>query len=118
VFDNMFLRKGDAVRKRLSQEWSNLLADALKSPVVNVCEIAVHYRFGFRQLVTMLACAAITALTMFAVFHYNDSILAFLSREGLTQRIISSAVILLVVPTFAFLYSNVTRLLLKLVKLD
>jgi len=102
----------------MSQEWSNLLADSLKSPVVNVCEIAVHYRFGLRQMMTMLSCALIAALMIFVSFHYNDSILAFLSREGLTQRILSSTVILLVVPTFAFLYSNVTRLLLKLVKLD
>lgn len=118
VFDNMFLNKGDAVRKRLSREWSNLLSDALKSPVVNVCEIAIHYRFGLRQMLTMLGSALITALMMFVAFHYNDSILAFLSRKELPARIISTTAIVLVVPLFAFLYSNVTRLLLKLVKLD
>lgn len=118
VFDNMFLEKGEAVRKRLSQEWSNLLADSLKSPVVNVCEIAIHYRFGIRQLLTMVGCAILTALLVFIALQYSEPILEFLSRDGLAARITSTAIICAIVPVFAFLYSNVTRLFLKMVKLD
>lgn len=118
IFDNMFLSKGEANRKRLCREWANLLSDSLKSPVVTIDEIAVHYHFGLRQALSMALCAALTALLVFVVLRFDQTILTFLSREGFMHRVESGLIILVVVPLFAFLYSTVTRLLLSLFRLD
>jgi hypothetical protein len=118
IFDKMFLEKAEATRKRLSREWSNLLADSLRSPVVTIDEIAVHYHFGLRRAITMVLFAAVTAILLYTVLSYDEAILAFLSREGLMNRVVSAAVIAIVVPLYAYVYSTVTRLVLSLFRLD
>jgi len=118
ILDNVFVGKGAAVRKRLCREWSNSLSDALKTPVISLDEIVARYRFGVKQAVRLLVFAAITAGICFMVFHFDREILSFLSREGLQSRFLSIVFILVFVPSFAYSYSTVTRLLLKMMKLD
>jgi cytidylate kinase len=118
IFDNVFLAKGAEARKRLRQEWSNALAESLKTPVVTIDEIVSQYQFGMRQATRMVLYAALTAVILFAVFQFSGDILAFLSREGLTWRVIATACIVAFVPLFAFTYSSVVRLFLKMIKLD
>jgi cytidylate kinase len=118
VLDNIFLSKSPEARKRSIQEWSNTLSDSLKTPVVSLSEIQARYHFGTRQSVRMVFAALVTILILFAVFHYEDRILAFLLREGTMWRILSSACVLVFIPTFAFIYSCVTSLFLRMIKLD
>jgi hypothetical protein len=118
IFDKMFLSKREATRKRLCREWSNLLSDSLKSPVVTIDEIAYHYHFGMRRAITMVLLAALTAILLYTVLYYGDPILSFLSREGLINRMESAAIIAVIVPLFAYVYSTVTRLILSLFRLD
>ncbi len=118
IFDNVFLSKGAAVQKRLRQEWSNLLSDSLRKPVVTLDEIVSRYHFGPKQALKMLVCGVLVTLVLFAVFHFDREILSFLSREGLKWRILSTLCIVVFVPFFALTYSTVTSLFLKMIKLD
>jgi cytidylate kinase len=118
VLDNIFLSKGRETRKRLQQEWSNALFDSLKTPVVSLSEIQREYRFGKKQAVRLALAALITAMVVFAIFRYDDWIVSFLLRESTSQRILAAACIVLFVPVFAFIYSTVTGLFLRIIKLD
>jgi cytidylate kinase len=118
VLDNLFLSKGAQVRKRLIQEWSNTLSDSLKTPVVTLEDIRSKYDFGVRQFIKMLTFGILTALIVALVFMFDDPILTFLGREGTAWRIIAAALILIFIPIFAYIYSSVTGLLLRMLKFE
>jgi len=118
ILDNIFLTKSLEMRKRSIQEWSNALSELLKAPVVTIKEIQKQYRFGIKRIVQMGLAAILTALILLAVFHYEDSIVTFLVREGTMARIISAACIAVFVPTFAFIYSSVAGLFLRMIGMD
>lgn len=118
IFDHVFLSKGQAARTRLRQDWSNTLAETLKVPIVTMEEITSRYHFGVGQAIRMVVFAIIAALTVIAVFHFDNEILTFLSREGLPWRVLAAVCVFLFVPFFAYTYSTVTSLFLKMVKLD
>ncbi|MFH2055329.1 MAG: cytidylate kinase-like family protein [bacterium] len=118
IFDNVFVSKGTEARKRLRQEWTNSLSDALKTPVVTIQEIVAQYQFGVKQAMKMFLYAALITVTFLIVFNYAEEILTFLTQEGFTHRALAAACITAFVPLFAFTYGNVVHLLLKLIKLD
>jgi cytidylate kinase len=118
ILNNVFLDKGEAARKRLQQEWTNMIFNTTKTPVMTLAELEAQYHFGRRQFTRMLLNAAITALLIFLIFHFDREIISFLSQEGLKWRVISTVCIVLFVPLFAVFYSTVTGLFLKLIKLD
>jgi cytidylate kinase len=118
VFDNAFLAKGASARKRILQEWSNSLNDALKTPVVNMNELQYKYRFKPRQFVKMFMAAIATALIVFLIFRFENQIMTFLSNSDSKMRIIAAICVVVFVPVFARLYSSVTGLFLKMIKLE
>ena len=118
VFDNMFAAKDPSARKRLLQEWSNVLTESLQIPVVTMKELKSEYRFGASQLVRMLTAAILTALIIFLLFKSGPQIVSVLSNADSKVRIISTICILIFVPLFAYIYSTVTGLLLKMIKLE
>ena len=118
VFDNIFLSKSPEARKRLKQEWSNALSDSLKLPVVSLNEIQSRYQFGVKQAVRMAIFALLSALIVFGIFHYDTQIMAFLMRQDTFWRVISTGCILIFIPIFAYVYSSVTSLFLRMIKLD
>jgi cytidylate kinase len=118
VFDQVFLSKGHATQIRLQREWSNALAESLRVPVVTMKEIVSRYHFGARQAVRMVTFAILATLIVFTVFRFSDAILAVLSKEGLRWRVLATACVFVFVPAFAYIYSTVTSLFLKMIKLD
>lgn len=118
VMDHLFLSKGAQVRKRLIQEWSNNVSDSLKTPVVSLDDIRSKYEFGAKQFIKMTTFGIITALIVSLVFAFDDQILTFLAREGTASRIVAATLILIFIPTFAFIYSSVTGLLLRMLKFE
>ncbi len=118
IFDNAFLSKGAAAKKRTLQEWSNMLTESLKTPVVSLNELQFKYQFGPKHLLRMMLFGGLTAVIVFLLFHFNSDIIKFLSDTSTETRIIGTAGILLFVPFFAYVYSTVTGLLLKLIKLE
>ncbi len=118
IFDNTFLSKQSAARKRSLQEWSNSLAEAMKTPVVTIDELQFRYQFKPKQFVRMFLMGIITALIVYLLFQFNSEIIDFLSNSDTKMRIISTICILIFVPVFAHLYSTVTGLFLKLIKFE
>ncbi len=118
ILDKIFITKSEAIQKRLCQEWSNVLSDSLKVPVITLEELISKYHFGPRQAVRLTVFALLTAVIVFLLFHYEDIILSFLAKDGTSWRILEAIAIALFVPLFASLYGTVTGLFLKLIKLD
>ncbi len=118
ILDGIFLSKGSSTRKRLTTEWSNALSDSLKVPVLSIEQIVSRYHFGPKQAVKMLACAALTGLSVYSVFRFDEQILAFLARPELKWRIAATTFVALFVPFFAQMYGTVTSSVLKLFKFD
>jgi cytidylate kinase len=118
VFDNVFLNREAAVRKRLCREWSHFLSESLKLPVMNLDEITSEFHFGARQLARMLIFAILSALVVYSILSYDREILSFLYREGTVARTEAVVAILLFVSFFAYIYSTVTRMFLKMIRLD
>lgn len=118
ILDDIFLDKGEAARKRMQQEWTNMLFNLTKTPVMNMSELTAQYHFGRKQALQMLFTGALTALLVFLVFHFDREIISFLTRDGLKWRIIATVCIVIFVPLFAVIYGTVTGLFLKLIKLD
>lgn len=118
VFDNVFLSKGEAARKRTLQEWSNALMDTFKTPVVTLNELKFKYQFGYRQLTPMILYAILTSLIVYCLFHFNAQIIEFLSVSDTSAKIITTVCIVAFVPLFAQLYGSFVGLLLKLFRFD
>ncbi len=118
ILDKIFLEKGEALQRRLTQEWANFLSDSLKTPVITLEELISRYHFGPKQAVRLAVFSALTALIIFVLFHFDTEIISFLSKSGTSWRIIETLCIVTFVPFFAFTYSTVTGLVLKLIKLD
>jgi hypothetical protein len=118
ILDNIFTSKGHEAQTRLLREWSNFIGDNLKIPVLSLNEIRSKYKFGYKELLRMLLFALITALVVFTIFQFDKEILTFLSRKGLTWRIIATICVFAFIPFFAHIYSTVTRLFLKMIKFD
>jgi cytidylate kinase len=118
IIDNMFKSKGHAAQTRLLREWSNFISDNLKIPVLSIGEIRSKYRFGYREFIRMISFALLTALIVFLIFNFAEPILSFLSKKGLGWRILATICVFGFVPFFAYTYSTVTRLFLKMLKFD
>jgi cytidylate kinase len=118
VLDNLFTSKGHAAQTRLLREWSNFLGDNLKVPVLSMEEIRSRYRFGYREFARMAFFGALTALVIFMIFQFDEQVFAFLSREGVGWRILATISVFAFVPFFAYVYSTVTGLFLKMLKFD
>jgi len=118
ILDNMFTSKGHAAQTRLLREWSNFIGDNLKIPVLSMDEIRAKYRFGYREFTRMAFSAVLTALVVFLIFQFDKGIFSFLSREGFGWRILATISVFAFVPFFAYLYSTVTSLFLKMLKFD
>jgi hypothetical protein len=118
ILDNIFISKGHSTQTRLLREWSNFLSDNLKIPVLSLEEIRSKYKFGHKELIRMVLFAIITALVVFTIFQFDVEILSFLTQEGLGWKVLAAVCIFAFIPFFAYLYSTVTRLFLKMLKFD
>jgi hypothetical protein len=118
ILDNLFLQKGAETRKRMTQEWSNVLSESLRTPVVSLDEIRSRYRFGPKQAVRMIILGALAAMILFAVLHYESEVIAFLHQEGTSWKILATVSVLILVPLFASIYGSAVGLFLRMIRLD
>jgi cytidylate kinase len=118
ILDNIFTSKGHALQTRLLREWSNFIGDNVKIPVLSLSEIRSKYRFGVREFMRMVFSAIITALVVFTIFQFDEEIILFLSREGFGWKILAAICVFAFIPFFAYLYSTVTSLFLKMLKFE
>jgi hypothetical protein len=118
ILDNIFMSKGHEARIRQIREWSNFISDNLKIPVLTLDEIHTKYRFGIRDIIRMMIFAIITAILILLIFQFDEKILSFLSRDSIGWKILAAVAVFIFVPFFAYIYSTVTRLFLKMIKFE
>lgn len=118
VVGDVFLSKMESVRKRLSSELVGYLSDSLRVPVIEANELKTQFLFGPAQWLRLFVFGGIAALLIMLILTHQEALLAFTTREGTGNRILSTAVILAFVPVFAFLYGGFTRCLLRLFKFE
>ena len=133
VIGDMFLSKGHAARLRATRDLRGFFNDHIKAPVVTADELSSQYLFGKRDIARTIAYLAAACVLYFLVFTNQEPILAFLaqtgwyaetvdttflSKAGWIPRIIVSLALFLFVPVVAYVYSNVTGALLKLIKME
>jgi cytidylate kinase len=117
VIGEAFLSKAPSARQRLCREMAGFLYDKLKRPVVIANELAVQYLFGPRQILTLALLVLATAAIYAVVFARQADVLAFLQATG-KGRILATAAVLLFVPSVAYLYGSVVKLVLKMIRLE
>jgi hypothetical protein len=119
VIGEVFLDKGKSARTRLSRELASTLQERLRGvSVVQAEEMQERFLFGARQLVTMLLCAAVTALIYLAVFTHQRAVLDFLTRPEMMWRLTASASVVLFIPIVAYFSGKAVHYLLKLIKME
>ena len=119
VIGEVFLDKGKAARTRMSRELTTTLQERLRGvSVVQAEEMQERYLFGARQLVTMLLCAALTAVIYAVVFTHQRAVLDFLTRPEMVWRLTACASVALFVPLVAYFFGEAVHSLLKLIKME
>jgi cytidylate kinase len=119
VVGDMFLSKGHSTRTRRTRELAMSIRDRLKAPVITMDELKSRFLFGKRQAVTLAGFTALICLIYTLVFKNQDPVLTFLSGPIHQQmKWLAPLVVVLFVPTIAYLYGTITGLILKLINID
>lgn len=118
VIGEVFLDKGHAARTRLSRELRSLLYDHIRAPVVTSDELKTQYLFTKRDAFRLLAFLSLTFLIYYFVFTHQYSILLFLTGNDWKDKIAAAGVVVVLIPIVAYLYGNVAKAFLKLIKME
>jgi hypothetical protein len=118
VVGNVFTAKGHAASERMTRELAAQLADDLKVPVVRAGDLEAQYLTGRWQLLRLVGYALVVALLYALVFTHQREVLRFLTPESGGAQALAAGVLLLLIPTVAYLYGTVAKSLLKLVKIE
>ncbi len=116
---NVFASRPEAIRGRLARELRNAVADHLRVPVVGPDEIRARLRVGPRQIGGLAVGLLVVSLVYVLVFSNQEAILRFFVGGGtVPHRLLAALVLLLVVPSFAFLYGSCVNVVTKLLRFD
>ncbi|HQB42554.1 MAG TPA: cytidylate kinase-like family protein [Polyangiaceae bacterium] len=118
VVGDVFLAKGESVRKRETRELTAHLGESLRIPVIGQDELKEHYLFGAGQWLKMAVFLAMTVVLFVLVFMNQETISWFLVKEGTQHRILAAAVLAIFVPGFAYVWGGATQYLLRLAKFE
>jgi cytidylate kinase len=122
VLGDVFGDRGHAARIRMKRELQSFLSDHIKAPVVAVEELKQQYLFGTRDIFRACALLAAVVILFVAVFSHQRQVLDFLLGEWWTDsglgHAVAVAVVVLVVPTVAYLYGSFSKIMLKLIKIE
>jgi cytidylate kinase len=119
ILGDLFLSKGHETSTRQTRELGLELKDRLKAPVINTTELQSRFLFGKGQAFKLFGYALATVCIFWLVFTSQKPILNFLGGEIHSKfKWLTSIGVALFVPVVAYVYSNVTGLILKLVDID
>jgi cytidylate kinase len=118
VVGDVFLSKAESARKRLSREMVGYLSDNLRVPVIGTDELKTRFLFGPAQWLRLVVFGGLALLMFWLVITHQKEVLSFMIREGRHNRILSTVVLLVLVPVFAYVYGNFSRYLLRLFRLE
>ncbi|MBW1962858.1 MAG: cytidylate kinase family protein, partial [Deltaproteobacteria bacterium] len=118
VVGNICLDKGHAARLRMVRQLQSYLNEHIKAPVVNAEELKTQYLFSKRDITRMLGYLGLVVFIVFLVFSNQQWVLKFLSGVEWKSRVLAAIAVFLFVPTIAYLYSNVTKSIMKLIRME
>jgi cytidylate kinase len=118
VIGNLFLAKGHSNQMRLTRQLQSYVSDQIKAPVVSAEDLKSRFLFGRHDMLNLLGCLGLFSFILFLVFEYQEPILNFLSAAALTGKILAAVAVFLFVPAIAYLYGNVARSLMKLIRME
>ncbi len=118
VIGNICLTKGHSARMRMVRQLQTYLSGHIKAPVVNAEDLKSQYLFSTHELMRMLGNMGVVGLIIYLVFSNQKWMVAFLSGAEWKSKILAAGAVFLFVPAIAYLYSNVTRSLMKLIRME
>jgi cytidylate kinase len=119
LIGEMFLSKDHLVRKRQTRELALAIQERVKAPVITTGELKARYLFGKMQAVKLFSFALLTLAIYLLVFYNQQPILDFLAGD-LHRKVswLAPVIVALFVPALAYIYGEVTGLVLKLIDID
>jgi len=133
VLGDLFLSKGHAAQQRSVRDLRGFLEDRIRVPIVTADELGPEYLFGKRDVLRAGFFLAVAALILFLVLQNQEMVLAFMANTGwyaeatrgsfLGQvewlpKLVVSAVVVLLIPIFAYSYGRVASAFLKFIKME
>jgi cytidylate kinase len=133
VIGDVFVSKGHAAKLRATRDLRSFLSERMKAPVVTADELGSQYLFGRRDILATAVFLLLVLVVYFEVFTHEEAILGFLAHSGswaeaiegtfLTRfewvpKLVVSALVFLFVPIVAYAYGNVTKAVLKLIRME
>jgi cytidylate kinase len=118
VVGEVFLSKGDAVRKRMKRDLISFLIDHLHVPVIGNEDLKEQYLFGPKQWLQTAGYAILSVLIYLCMFSYQKPILDFFSIPGTQHRIMAAVAVSVFVPVAAFIIGGFAHNILKMIKLE
>jgi cytidylate kinase len=119
VIGNVYLSRPHAVQMRMSRDLRRFLQDRLNLPVIETNDLGEKLLFGKKQLIKLLIFLALVVVIYTLVFSYQGPILKLFGGE-IHERLpwLTPLAVIAFVPLIAYLYSTVTGLILKLIRLE
>ena len=119
VMGDIYIDKLENVRKRLMSEFRSFLTENIKTPVVGEEELKKELKSGVKTFVKLGAYLGIAAAIFLAVFTNQEIVVNFMAGESYKSwRFLAIALLLLVVPVYAFTYGSAVRQVFKFFRLD
>lgn len=118
VIGDMFLTKGRSAQMRLTRQLQGHLSDQIKDPIVNAEDLKSEFLFGRRDLLRLIGGLGLFSLVLFLIFTFQEPVLKFLSGVEVKAKVLAAVTVFLFVPAIAFLYGNVARSVMKLIRME
>jgi hypothetical protein len=118
VVGDVFTARGHATSRRMTRELAAQLGDALRVPVVRGEDLKAQYFVGMRQILRLAAFGLAAVLLYVAVFTHQRQVLELLAPESGAGKAVAAGVVVVFVPLLAYVYGNLAKSLLKLVKIE
>ena len=118
VVGDLFLSKGHAARVRMQRELRGLLADNIKAPVVGTDDLKPQFLFSKRDLIRLIGCLVLVVVIYFLAFTNQREVLSFISATEWKGKVLAAIGVFLFIPIVAYSYGTVSRIFLKLIKIE
>jgi hypothetical protein len=103
---------------RLTRQLLGHLSDQIKDPIVNAEDLKSEFLFGRRDLLRLIGGLGLFSLVLFLIFTFQEPVLKFLSGVEVKAKVLAAVTVFLFVPAIAFLYGNVARSVMKLIRME
>jgi cytidylate kinase len=118
VVGDLFLSRGEVVRKRMRRDLISLLSEKFHIPVIGTEDLKARYLFRPRQLITLAGYGIVAALLYLGTFSFQEQILGFLHSTQTYGKIAAAVIVTVFVPISAFCIGGFYHNVLRLIKIE